>query len=754
MKRLWLCYLLCIGITLMKPMAIFAEPISGNPKGLKMTKSNTAAQFIAQELAKGKKTNRLINEKSPYLLQHAFNPVDWHPWGEEAFRLALEQNKPIFLSIGYSTCHWCHVMAHESFEDPAVAAIMNEYFICIKVDREERPDVDQLYMAATQALTGGGGWPMSVFLTPDLKPFYAGTYFPPENKHGLPSFTNLLEAIHNAWLNDQQKITQSAEKITAYLQQGNDIGNETSLNDKILDKAFRQIAANYDAVHGGFGKAPKFPRPMVFTYLLRYYHRTGEKQALEMVLVTLRKMAAGGMYDHIGGGFHRYSVDSQWRVPHFEKMLYDQGLLVPAYLEAYQITHDPFYANVARDILDYVLRDMTGPEGAFYSAEDADSADPENPDTHGEGLFYLWRQHEITKILGEEGAAVFNYHYGIEPNGNALDDPHGEFSGRNILYVSRTLEDTAAKFNKSVDKIATLLVEARQKLFEVRRQRPRPHLDDKVITSWNGHMISALARGYQVLREPRHLEAAEKAAQFIMSALYDPETRQLKRRYRDGTAGLDAHLDDYAFMVSGLLDLYESSFQAQWLQYAITLTGTQIELFEDSRAGGFFDVSGRDASILMRMKSDYDGAEPTGNSVAALNLLRLAQMTDNQSWSEKATSTIAAFADRLAEYPPIMPQMLIAYDFQLDKPKRVVVAGKPGAADTEKMLDAIHSRFLPNKIILLADGGEGQALLSQHLQFLADIAMQENKATAYLCQNYTCKLPTTDVNELVRLLEK
>ncbi len=724
--------------------------------------ANTAAAFIAQELAKGKKPNRLIHEKSPYLLQHAFNPVDWYPWGEEAFEQARKEDKPIFVSIGYSTCHWCHVMERESFDNPEIAAIMNQYFVSIKVDREERPDVDRVYMSATQAMTGGGGWPMSVFLTHDLKPFYAGTYFPPDSRYSRPGFRDLLEGIHRAWVTDRLKILESADQITAFLQQRTvPQASNANLTVALLAKAYNQIAGSYDSRYGGFGDAPKFPRPVTFNFLLRYYHRSGEKsvdpetsgKALEMTLATLRKMAEGGMHDHIGGGFHRYSVDGQWRVPHFEKMLYDQAQLAVSYLEAYQITKESFYAEVAQDILDYVLRDMAGPHGAFYSAEDADSPLPENPEEKGEGVFYVWAKKEIGAILGAELGRIFSYYYGVEDNGNALSDPHQEFTGKNILYVAHSLDETAKQFGKSSAEINKLLQEVRQKLFQVRVKRPRPHLDDKVINSWNGLMIGAFARGYQALNEPRYLKAAERAASFITTKLYDSDKKILWRRYRDDTAGLEAHLDDYAFLVHGLLDLYEAALDVKWLTNAIELTEKQIALFWDKTSGGFFDTSGKDETVLLRMKEDYDGAEPTGNSIAALNLLRLAQMTDNDDWHQKGAQTIATFAERLQQYPSSMPQMLAALDFQLEKPKQIIIAGAPEAADTKKMLREIHSRYLPNKIILLADGGEGQKQLSKYLSFIASVSMMDGKATAYVCENYVCKLPTSDVAVMGGLLE-
>ncbi len=720
----------------------------------KTQKGNTIDMFVKEELAKGKKPNRLIDEKSPYLLQHAFNPVDWYPWGEEAFEKARQEDKPIFVSIGYSTCHWCHVMERESFENADIAAIMNKYFISIKIDREERPDVDRVYMAATQAMTGGGGWPMSVFLTHDLKPFYTGTYFPPDSRYGRPGFPDLLESIHKAWVEKRDQLTEAAEKITDYLRKNADNGaSDSILNESLLQKAYGQIANSYDDQHGGFGGAPKFPRPVIFNFLLRYHKRANEQKALDITLATLRKMAEGGMNDQLGGGFHRYSVDSQWRVPHFEKMLYDQAQLVVSYLEAYQLSNDIFFADVARDVLDYVVRDMTDSKGGFHSAEDADSPLPENPDEEAEGAFYVWTKTEIETILGKETAEIFNIYYGVVEGGNALSDPQGEFVGMNILYVSKSIEDIAKQFNQTPEKINNSLSESRQTLFAIRDERPRPHLDDKVITAWNGLMIGAFAKGYQVLGETRYLDAAKRSAGFILAELYDSKKKTLLRRYRDGESGLEAHLEDYAFFVQGLLDLYEASLEINWLTHAIDLTTKQINLFWDTENNGFYDTSGNDKTVLLRTKDNYDGAEPAGNSIATMNLLRLAQMTDNEDWHNKAKQTLSAFSGRLQQIPSAMPQMITAFDYQLAKPKQIIIAGKPDASDTKRMLNEVFKRYIPNKIILLADGGEGQKILAKHLSFIESVVMIDGKATAYICENYVCQLPTSDVAVMVSFLQ-
>lgn len=713
---------------------------------------NNVDIFIAGELKKGRKPNRLLQEKSPYLLQHAFNPVQWLPWGEEAFQKAKKENKPVFLSIGYSTCHWCHVMARESFENQAIADILNRYFICIKVDREERPDVDQIYMAAVQAMTSHGGWPLSVFLTPDLKPFYGGTYFPPDGGYGLPGFASLLNKIHEAWVDNRQVLLENAENVTSYLHEGGKQVDVSPLTAAISATTFEKYSAEFDKTHGGFGRAPKFPRPVTFNFLLRYHYYRQNEAALAMALFTLRKMAAGGIYDHIGGGFHRYSVDEQWRVPHFEKMLYDQGQLALSYLEAFQLSHDRFYATVSEDILDYVIRELRDPEGGFFSATDADSGDFERPEIHGEGLYYLWKEKEIEHILGAENAAVFKFHYGVQRHGNALADPQHEFTDKNILHIAQPLEATAENFKISVSAVAALLEKSRLALYAARKLKPAPHLDDKIITSWNSYMISALARAYQVLAKAEYLAAAEKSAAFLIAKLYDHEKKRLSRSYRAGHVGAEATLDDYAFLINALLDLYETDFDITWLQRAVQLMQIQIDLFEDRTGGGFFDTTVQ-KNLLVRMKADYDGAEPTGNSATALNLLRMGTILDNKDWLKKAENIFHAFSSRLAGNPGMLPQMLGAYEFMGRKPLQVVIAGRRGAEDTRKMLSEVHKLFIPNRVLLLADGAEGQDYLKGFLPFMAEVQMVDGKATAYICKNFSCQRPTTDPLSVPAILQ-
>jgi uncharacterized protein YyaL (SSP411 family) len=725
-------------------------------------------------------TNRLAHEKSPYLLQHAHNPVDWYPWGEEAFAKARREKKPIFLSIGYSTCHWCHVMEHESFEDEEVAAIMNRDFVNIKVDREERPDVDRVYMTFVQATTGGGGWPMNVWLTPDLKPFVGGTYFPPQDRYGQPAFKSVLERIATAWKQDHDKIVEQGNKIVDALRESQGTAVDGKIDGSVLDAAIKQLDHSYDPKEGGFGNAPKFPRPATLNFLTRFYARSrgigfqpiseGNRQdadaavegkhALDMTLFTLRKMAAGGMHDHIGGGFHRYSVDRYWHVPHFEKMLYDQAQLAVAYLDAFQITKDKRYESVARDILDYVARDMTSKEGGFFSAEDADSpvaggGDPGHTKT-AEGAFYIWTKKEIHDALGD-AAEIFDFHYGVQPHGNAPEgsDPQDEFRGKNILIERHTVAETAERFKKSEQKIREALAKAREKLFAIRAKRPRPHLDDKIIAAWNGLMISAFARAAQVLDPAtagHYLEIATRAGKFLRANLYDEKSKLLYRNYRQGRSDIAGFADDYAFVIQGFLDLYEASFDVEWLKLVVELQGTQDRLFYDEKNGGYFSTSGKDQSVFLRMKDDNDGAEPAASSVAALNLLRLSQIRNDQSMSDRAGKTIAAFAATLSHFPGAMPQMLVALDYRLSKPRQIVIAGKKDAAETKALLKEVRRYFLPKSIVLLADGGEGQKYLGEKNEALRAMSLVDGKPAAYVCQDFTCKAPVTDPKKLAELL--
>jgi uncharacterized protein YyaL (SSP411 family) len=719
--------------------------------------------------------NRLAKEQSPYLLQHANNPVDWYPWGQEAFEAARAAGKPIFLSIGYATCHWCHVMERESFENEGVARVLNDLFVSIKVDREERPDVDRVYMTFVQATTGSGGWPMSVWLTPDLQPFYGGTYYPPASQYGRPGFVDVLKEISRAWREDRLQVVKSAAEIVdrlAVLAAGASESSEADRRlpgEAALTKTLQQFQQSFDPRRGGFGDAPKFPRPSELLFLLREYQRTGNDMALAMVAQTLRSMALGGMRDHIGGGFHRYSVDGNWRVPHFEKMLYDQAQLVLAYLEAAQATGDPFFAQIAEDTLQYVRRDMTDAKGGFYSAEDADSLPPvanaaEAKPADGsatahphkmEGAFYVWTAEEIRTQLGDNDAAIFAARYGVLPNGNAPFDPQQEFVNKNLLYTAQSIADIARTMGKTAGEVAESLLRSRQILFDARELRPRPQLDDKVLTAWNGLMIAAFARAARVLGggllgddnadDPTspHLLNAVAAASFIRYTMWDPETRRLLRRYRAGDAAIEGYAEDYAYLVFGVLELFQTTGDPAWLAWARELQARQDELFWDAEGGGWFSTTGNDPSVLLRMKEDYDGAEPAPTSVAALNALTLAHLTGEPAYEERAAAAIAAFGGRLEEMGRAVPFMAAALSSSLAAGEQIVIIGRANGADTGAMWLAANAAYRPFSVITLVDPLEQQALAEQ-MPWVAGMKMIDDKATAYVCRNFACAAPTTD----------
>ena len=701
------------------------------------------------------KPNRLINEKSPYLLQHAYNPVDWYPWGEEAFERSRAEDKPIFLSIGYSTCYWCHVMEREVFEIESIAKLMNKFFVNIKVDREERPDVDRVYMAALQSMTGSGGWPMSMFLTPALKPFYGATYVPTESQHGMPGFVDLITQIHEAWESRRNEVLSAGEEITEHIRKLSISDNKTAkeLSPDILNEALQQFKSNFDEEYCGLGGVPKFPRPVVFNFLLRTYKKFGDKETLRMVIRTLLQMAKGGIHDHLGGGFHRYSVDRFWIVPHFEKMLYDQAQLTSSYIDAYVITKDKFFEDIANDSLQYVQRKLTSKQGGFYSAEDAESAlDRSNPYKKEEGAFYVWEKKEIEGILGEEFSQIACYHFGIGDYGNAPmgSDPHNVFTNKNILYEAHSITDTANKFDKTVDEVTDIIFKSKRILFEVREKRPHPHLDDKVLVSWNGLMISAFAKASCVFDNNDYLDAARGSAEFILFSLYDAANHTLLHRYRDGEARFDGTLEDYAFFIQALIDLYESCFEENYLGIALKLTKTSILLFYDEEQGGFFDVTDKDKNILIRTKEDYDSAEPTGNSIQIMNLLRLSQFTDNKELYDIAEKSLKYFSSRILNQPYAMPQMLCAYDFLVGSHKQIIISGKQEDSFIEEMIREIHRHYVPNKILIYAQPECENRLMP----FLSSIISSSSKTTAYICENYSCKLPTSSIDELRKLMEE
>jgi uncharacterized protein YyaL (SSP411 family) len=712
--------------------------------------------------------NRLADERSPYLLQHAGNPVDWYPWGESAFERARREDKPIFLSIGYSTCHWCHVMEHESFENAAIAALLNESFVSIKVDREERPDVDRVYMSFVQSTTGSGGWPMTVFLTPELKPFYGGTYFPPTSRWGRPGFSDLLNELARVWKSDRPKVEAAATELLDRLKTvtgsgGRLQGESTVAGPDALVIAADQYERAFDPRHGGFGDAPKFPRPSELLFLLREYARrvaAGDvgQAPLRIAAETLRAMALGGMRDHIGGGFHRYSVDAEWRVPHFEKMLYDQAQLVLAYLEAAQATGDDFYATVAEDTLVYVMRDLTDRDGGFYSAEDADSVPPEHagdPNAHkSEGAFYTWTDAEIAALLGDE-AVVARRRFGIQPDGNAPQDPQGEFRGKNLLYVSESIADIAARTTLSPEAIMAALGRVRETLFAARATRPRPHLDDKVITAWNGLMIAAFARAARVRvgtpASGRYLTAAQRAAAFIRRTLWKEADRQLLRRYRDGEAAIEAYAEDYAYLIFGLLELFQADGDPAWLEWATTLQRRQDELFWDAADGGWFSTTGHDPSVLLRLKEDYDGAEPAAGSISVLNLITLEQLIGGGTWAANAERTLSRFGPRIGAAARVIPMMLAGLAAWHALHTQVVVVGDQNGADTRAMFEEIARRYRPFATVVPVDPGTKQSRLAALLPWVESMRLVDGRAAGYVCRDFACQQPA---NDAVRLAEQ
>lgn len=681
--------------------------------------------------------NRLAKEKSPYLLQHAYNPVDWYPWSDEAFDKAAMEDKPIFLSIGYSTCHWCHVMERESFEDEEVAELLNQYFVSIKVDREERPDIDHLYMSVCQAMTGQGGWPLTIIMTPDKKPFFAGTYFPKHDKWGRPGLLSILQQMHEKWTEERDKINRVSNKITDMLKPRVSATTPGELiTVDTLHDAFHRFERAFDERYGGFGQAPKFPTPHNLMFLLRYAQQHENEKALQMVEKSLDAMYRGGIYDHIGYGFARYSTDEKWLVPHFEKMLYDNALLAMAYTEAYQMTKKPFYKKVVEEIFTYVLRDMQSAEGAFYSAEDADSEGEE-------GKFYVWTPEEIKEVLGEqEGESICRY-YGITEGGN--------FEGKNIPnLIDQSIEDFTRRNGHDEEEWDTQLQKSKEKLFQYREKRVHPHKDDKVLTSWNGLMIAALARASRVFNKSEWAEAASASVRFIENHLVRSDGRLLAR-YRDGEAAYPAYIDDYAFLVWGLLELYEADFSPKYLQQAIQYNQRMIDLFWDGENGGFFFYGKDSEQLFARPKEVYDGATPSGNSVAALNMLRLSRITGNQQFEDLAEKQIKAFAGEIAEHPSAYSYFLMAAQFAIGPTKEIVIAGTIGEENTENMMGILHSMFLPLSVLILHDEINRREIVDL-IPFIKDQKMKDGKATAYVCENFSCQSPVTESDQLKEIL--
>jgi uncharacterized protein YyaL (SSP411 family) len=678
------------------------------------------------------KYNRLINESSPYLLQHATNPVDWYPWGPEAFEKARQEDKPIFLSVGYSTCHWCHVMEGESFADPEVARILNKSFIAIKVDREERPDIDKIYMTVTQAITGSGGWPMTIIMNADKKPFFAGTYFPKTSRWGKPGLMELLPKIADVWQNDRQTVIENADQITDLLARISTRQPGDMPDTQILFDARDRLADIYDTEYGGFGTAPKFPTPHILTFLLRQYHYTNNIQSLAMAEKSLTQMRLGGIYDQVGFGFHRYSTDARWRVPHFEKMLYDQALLAVAYIEGYQVTGKRLFARAAREIFTYVLRDMTATDGGFYSAQDADSEG-------SEGKFYMWTVAEIQKVLDKDEAELYLTLFNAQKEGNFPDHDQNAAGGGNILYLEKPV---------SGDELHTRLEGIRKKLYQARKKRIHPFKDDKILTDWNGLMIAALARGGRVFEELQYTAAAEKAADFILLNLRD-ENNRLLRRYRQGKAGVDAQLNDYAFLIWGLLELYENTYEPKYLESAIDLNDQMLLHFWDDQNGGLFLTADDGEKLLVRQKDVYDGAIPSGNSVALLNLLRLSRFTGNKDYAARAERIVKGFAIDIRGYPAGHTQFMVGLNFALYPNYEVVVVGPSESKDTLKMLAALRRPYLPQTVVIfIPTDRKAGSEINRLAPFTRNMKTMHDLPTAYVCRDFVCKLPTNSVTQM------
>ena len=690
--------------------------------------------------------NSLINEKSPYLLQHAHNPVDWHAWSDETFELARRKNKPVFLSIGYATCHWCHVMEKESFEDDTTARHLNDAFVCIKVDREERPDIDAVYMAVCQMLTGSGGWPLNLFLTPDKKPFFAATYIPKQSRYGRAGLTELCEQVKELWASQTDKVNSSANSIAAALDRAFSYAAAEEPGESLIDHAYKQIGQNFDSQNGGFEGAPKFPTPHRLLFLLRCYHRSGDDKALDMVQKTLTAMRLGGIWDHVGFGFHRYATDAQWLLPHFEKMLYDQALIAQTYLETYQITQEPFYAQTAEEIFTYVLRDMTSDEGAFYSAEDADSEGEE-------GKFYVWHLTEFLKVLSGNGAAKWEKIFNLQPDGNFTDEATKQKTGANILHLTRHLAQWAPELNLAPDEIISLWEKTRNKLYAYREKRIHPLKDDKILVDWNGLMIAALSQGARILDKPEYAQAAEKSATFILTQMKTDRGR-LYHRFREGELAVEAQAADYAFLIHGLLNLYQATFKLSYAEEAVALQEKMLKDFWDPDKGGFYSTANKSETLPVRPKELYDGAMPSANSVSLLNLLWLSRLTGDPNWDKKAQEQLRAFAGTVEAQPTAFTYFLLGVDFALRPGQEVVITGDPDKADARQMLAALNLNFAPHKVALVKSDKNAERL-AKFAGFTDGLQLVKGKATAHICKGFNCKEPTSDVQDMVdRLLGK
>lgn len=724
--------------------AAICAPAMNRPMSVQYAKpKRTVLSASPSTLMHSDKHNRLIHEKSPYLLQHAHNPVDWYPWGDEAFEKAQQESKPIFLSIGYSTCHWCHVMERESFEDDDVANLLNEHFVSIKVDREERPDIDHVYMTVCQLMTGTGGWPLTIIMTPDKEPFFAATYIPKETRYGRKGLMTLLPEISTLWQEKRADLRTSAGQVVETLRKISADVHGADLDTSVLKNAFNALAQTFDREYGGFGSAPKFPTPHNLSFLLRYWKRSGNKEALNMVEQTLEAMRLGGIFDHLGYGFHRYSTDEHWRVPHFEKMLYDQALLLLAYSEAYQVSTNPEFEKTAHEICTYVLRDMTTPQGGFYSAEDADSEGEE-------GKFYLWSAQEIKNVLAGD-ARFFNQIFNIKNEGNFLNETTRKTNGKNILYLESRPSALAERMNISCSALNERIESARVKLVSARDRRVRPHKDDKILTSWNGLMIAALARAGGVFDKEEYVTAARSAAVFILEHLRSSQGRLL-HRYRDNNAALQASADDYAFFIWGLLELYHATFDTYFLKTALELNAQFIDHYWDQKNGGFFFTADDGEEVLVRQKHSFDGALPSANSVALQNLLSLSRMTANQDLEKIADRLIKAFAPRMSSAPTAHTQFLSGVSFALGPTYEVIVVGNVTSHDTHTMFRRLRQLYAPNMVLIFKPTDTVPAAITQLAEYTTHYGTLEDKTTVYVCSNYVCQQPTTNPTTVLEQL--
>ena len=695
------------------------------------TKSQTESKF---EKYKDAKMNHLANELSPYLLQHANNPVDWFPWGEEAFNKAKELDRPIFLSIGYSTCHWCHVMEHESFEDDSVAKLLNDNFVSIKVDREELPEIDHLYMSVCQAMTGSGGWPLNIVMTPQKEPFFAGTYFPKDRRGGRSGMLQILPMISEAWATKRDDIMISVNQVKNYLDKVNSKPAGDNLTEELVTSAYDQFRNGFDEEYGGFFRAPKFPSPHNLIFLMRYHYSYNNQFALDMVIKTLKQMRLGGIYDQIGFGFHRYSTDKHWLVPHFEKMLYDQAMIAMAYMEAFHITGDTVFENTTKEIFNYVLRDLTSQDGGFFSAEDADSEGEE-------GKFYTWTKQEIEEVLGKSLSEDFNTIFSIESDGNFNDESSGKKNGGNIPH----LNDFEFYNQSSIES-------ARKKLFDKRKNRVHPLKDDKILTDWNGLMIAALARASIIFQEPSYLEAAIKSSSFVLNKI--SKNGKLLKRFRNNQAAINSHLDDYAFITWGLLEIYEATFDSKYLSKSLDLMNIMVEDFWDEKNGGFFLGADQSEKLIVRTKTAYDGAIPSGNSVAVMNMLKLSRITGNVKWAELSEKTIRAFSEDIYRTPTGYTLMLSAFLFDTNKSKEIVIVGNGEDNKTKEFINSFHSKYAPHKILLFKDTSLNNNQLEQLANWTSTQYSIDDKPTAYICKNFACNQPTNDLKIALSLLDE